>query len=78
MMLINIYDYGKKEYTVAEAVEKTLDGSDYDRGELEALKAEQRKTSEMMGRLIEKLLEAHAIKSQALFEVIGYGWGEAE
>lgn len=68
----NDYPFIKNEL-LAKVVERQCDGDDYDAGVLEAAARTARKTSEMLGRLIDALAESgNLTKEQLAYVVFGY------
>lgn len=70
--LILKYDFdGRSKLTIPQAVDHKLDGSDYDRGALEATQAGTRNCQEFLGELVEKLYDKGTLNKKDIEDLLG-------
>jgi len=75
---MNLRDkYSGREYTIAEMVERELDGTDYERGELETISASVRNIHRFLGRLTGALYASDSLPKSAVLELASSGYEEA-
>ena len=59
--------------SIASAIEFSLDGSDYDRGELEAIKATVDNTAQLLGKLGSNLYHRGLVSDGEIGDMLSYG-----
>lgn len=66
-----VYDFGgvKRVFTAGELVEACLDGSDYERGQIEEIKATAGNTQSAIARLTQILYDRKLITRQDVYTV---------
>lgn len=72
MMLKSKYFYSTKpapSFTITEAIVAQCDGSEYDRGVLEAADATAKQTSQMLGKLISTLYDKGLLTADELYRL---------
>ncbi len=63
----------KKETSIAAAVDRELDGRDYERGQIEAISETADNTTRAFGKLIEKLYDKNLLDKSDLTDFLGWG-----
>lgn len=62
-----------REFTLAEFLERELDGSDYERGSVETAQATANKVAEAFSRLVQLMVERKELNRAEVYTVItGY------
>ena len=64
-------EHHNRETTIADAVQVVCDGSDYDRGELETLRAGLEQTARLLGEMVEALADA-GMSHEMVSKLLGY------
>lgn len=78
-MKIKNVDYKKETLHVADLVLRELDGSDYDKGQLETIDSTVDKTVDAFGRLLNVLAEKKILTAEEIAQVVNiYGCSDAE
>ena len=75
-ILGKVFDYddgswADQEISMADAVDRLLDGQDHDRGELETMSASISNGHRAVAWLLEKLMERHVLEANDMREFIG-------
>lgn len=68
------FGYPDRKVGIADAVAWECDGSDYDSGSVETAARTARQTSELVGRLAEKLHDRGLLSNDEVIEVLGGCW----
>lgn len=72
-ILVPIFKNPSQEVNVAEAVEIAVKGEDYDRGELETIKATSDNTAKMLGQLMLTLHNKTVLSDKEVCGIISTG-----